>query len=448
MRLTIKPGNPLIGSVIVPGDKSISHRAALLGALADGQSTIDHFLNAGVTEAMLSILQQLGIQWHRNGEQLTIWGKGRQGLQPSSQVLDCGNSGTTMRLLAGAFSAANLPSILDGSAGLRKRPMNRIVEPLKQMGVAIESTEGCAPIQIFSTQLPLRGIFHKMTVASAQVKSCLLLAALAADSPCTIAEPGPSRDHTECMLSELGVGIEKWTEDENDFKWYFTRLIPEFLQSLPPLNIIIPGDFSAAAFLLVAGAIVPGSNITLKSVGLNPTRTGLLEALLEMGADIRIDNKTTQGTEAVGDITVKHSSLRGIDISGSAVVRMIDEFPVFATAAAYAQGKTIVREAEELRHKESDRISALGNELIRLGVDFSETVDGFIIEGNHISGGALVESHGDHRIAMALTVAGLAASSSVVVEGAEFIHESFPGFVLALEGMGAEIIVTEESNGV
>jgi 3-phosphoshikimate 1-carboxyvinyltransferase len=443
MELTVNPGNPLVGKVFVPGDKSISHRAALLGAFADGASHIDHFLNAGVTEAMLSILSQSGVAWHREGERLTVLGKGWGGLQTSAETLDCGNSGTTMRLLAGALAAANIPSTLDGSDGLRKRPMKRIVEPLQEMGVAIEATEGCAPIKISNTKLPLRGIVHKMPVASAQVKSCLLLAALAADSPCIITEPGPSRDHTECMLAEMGITIEKWTETQNGQIVYFTRLLPAFRQPLHPLTLQIPGDFSAAAFLLVTGAIVPGSNIQLKSVGLNPTRTGLLEALLEMGADIQITEKRVQGSEPVGDMIVHYSELRGIEISGSSVVRMIDEFPVFAVAAAFAHGKTVVREAQELRHKESDRISALGQELRRLGMDFLETDDGFEILGDQVPGGTRVDSHGDHRIAMALTVAGMAAEAPLVVTGAEFIAESFPEFVPYLQQLGADLIVSK-----
>ncbi|MBN1538119.1 MAG: 3-phosphoshikimate 1-carboxyvinyltransferase [Anaerolineales bacterium] len=447
MRLSIRPGNSLNGQVIVPGDKSISHRAALLGALGDGESRIEHFLNAGVTDAMLSILTQLRVPWQREGENLSISGNGWQGLHASLQALNCGNSGTTMRLLAGGLSAANIPAILDGSPGLRKRPMKRIVEPLKKMGVSIEATKGCAPIIISSTNLPLRGILHKMPVASAQVKSCLLLAALAADSPCIIVEPGPSRDHTECMLSEMGIAIEKWTETENNRVWYFTRLNPDHRQLLPPLNISIPGDFSAAAFFIVAAAIVPGSCIALQNVGLNPTRTGLLEVLIEMGGNIQITERVTPGAEPVGDVTVRHSVLKGIEISGSTVVRMIDEFPVFAVAAAYANGKTIVREAKELRFKESDRISALGGELTRLDVDFSETADGFIIQGCQVRGDAIVEAHGDHRIAMALTVAALAAEASVGVDGAEFIGESFPEFLPCLKKLGADVSIVEEGNG-
>lgn len=448
MKLIIIPGKPLTGQVEIPGDKSISHRAALLGALAEGTSQIDHFLNAGVMHAMLSILRQSGVIWKRDGERLRIFGNGWQGLQPAFQPLNCGNSGTTMRLLAGAFAAANIPAIFDGSEGLRKRPMRRIVEPLKEMGIAIEATNGCAPVKIATTKLPLRGIFHKMPFASAQVKSCILLAALAADSPCTIAEPGPSRDHTECILSGMGISIEKWTETYQNQMQFFTRLSPTFRQPLSPLDIHIPGDFSAAAFLLVAGAITPGSWITIKEVGLNPTRTGLLEALIEMGAEIRITNQSVHGAEPEGDVVVKHSELRGITISGAAVVRMIDEFPVFATAAAYARGKTVVRNAEELRHKESDRISSLGRELTSLGVEYSETSDGFIIQGSQVPGGAQVESHSDHRIAMALSVAGLAASAPVVVSGAEYINESFPDFVSCLHKLGAEVIVTgDQENG-
>lgn len=444
MKLTIMPGSPLVGRVRIPGDKSISHRAALLGALAQGNSQIDHFLNAGVTNAMLSILEQSGVSWQRDGEQLRIFGKGWEGLKPSLRILDCGNSGTTMRLLAGALAAANIPAILDGTPGLRKRPMNRIIEPLQEMGVSIEATDGHAPILISRSKLPLRGLIYTMPVASAQVKSCILLAALASDAPCTIIEPGPSRDHTECMLSEMGVSVEKWTEAHNEHIQYITCLTAEFHQPLYPLNIHIPGDFSAAAFLLVAGAITPGSCITLEGVGLNPTRIGLLEALTEMGADIQVKNSSVQGSEAVGDVVIKYSELHGITISGSAVVRMIDEFPVFATAAAYAKGKTVVREAEELRHKESDRIASLGRELTSLGVNFNETADGFIIDGCQVRGGAQVESHADHRIAMALAVAGLAAREPVKVLDAEYIAESFPEFVPCLKNLGAQVIVSKD----
>lgn len=446
MNLKIIPGRPLTGHAEIPGDKSISHRAALLGALAEGDSRIEHFLNAGVTEAMLSILKQSGVSWQRDKERLEIYGRGFQGLRTSPNALDCGNSGTTMRLLAGAISAANIPAVLDGSPGLRKRPMKRIVDPLREMGVNIEAADGCAPLNISPSKLPLKGIFHHMPVASAQVKSCLLLAALAADTPCTITEPGPSRDHTELMLTEMGISIEKWTEDRHGLIQYFTRLTPKYRQPLSPLNMYIPGDFSAAAFLLVAGAVTPGSCITMKSVGLNSTRTGLLEVLQEMGAEIQITNQVFQGKEMTGDLAVKHSKLHGIDISGSAVVRMIDEFPVFAVAAAFAKGKTMVHNAEELRHKESDRITSLGKELIQLGVDFTETADGFIIQGSQILGGTQVDAHGDHRIAMALTVAGLASLQPVIVSGAEYINESFPDFVPCLQRIGADMNFEREKH--
>lgn len=444
MKLEIIPGKSLTGHAEIPGDKSISHRAALLGALAEGKSRIEHFLNAGVTEAMLSILKQSGVSWQRAGERLEILGRGWRGLLASPNALDCGNSGTTMRLLAGALSAANIPAVLDGSAGLRIRPMKRIVVPLSEMGVDIEAADGCAPLKIYSSKLPLKGIFHEMPVASAQVKSCLLLAALAADTPCTIIEPGPSRDHTELMLKGMGISIEKWTEDYHGQIQYFTRLTPNFRQSLSPLNVHIPGDFSAAAFLLVAGAVTPGSCITMKGVGLNATRIGLLEVLQEMGAEIQITNETIQGNELAGDLMVRHSGLHGIDVSGSAVVRMIDEFPVFAVAASFAKGKTVVHDADELRHKESDRITSLGRELIKLGVDFTETADGFIIRGNQVLGGAQVDAHGDHRIAMALTVAGLASLQPVTVSGAEYINESFPDFVPCLQRIGANLISIQE----
>jgi len=349
-----------------------------------------------------------------------------------------------MRLLAGALSALGLPAILDGSNGLRSRPMKRIVEPLQAMGVSIQASPGfTAPLNLAgrtsnSKLLPLE---YNLPVASAQVKSCLLLAALDADGTTTLREPGPSRDHTERMLRAMGVGISKETKSiPGDQDWrYETRLTPPNPAELVPLNFDIPGDISSAAFLIVAALITPGSNIRLQGVGLNPTRTGLLDALQAMGADIHITNLTESLGEPVGDLQVRYGPLRSTQISGSLVVRMIDEFPAFAVAAANAQGRSIVSQAAELRHKESDRISDLCGELHSLGVDVEESADGFSINGGEILKGGEVDPHGDHRLAMALAVAGLAAEEPVIIQDAGIIAESFPQFVPSLRDLGVDI---------
>jgi 3-phosphoshikimate 1-carboxyvinyltransferase len=457
--LTISPGGPLVGeigaietitvgpeaAIGLPGDKSLSHRALLFAALADGESRIENFLVSGVTEAMLGALSALGVSWQLQGTSLRVEGVGLRrpdgGCPVAAGVtLDCGNSATTLRLLAGALAAWGAAATLDGSAGLRRRPMRRISEPLQSMGVQIESQDGCVPLALRPAALPLQALDYTLPVASAQVKSCLLLAALSGDAPTTLIEPGPSRDHTERMLRAMGVDVVNRHLDGGS---WITRLVPPRPASVKPLQIRLPGDMSAAAFLIVAALITPGSQITLRQVGLNPTRTGLLDTLIEMGARLDLANLGEQGGEPVGDITVQYSQLHGVQVSGERVVRMIDEFPVFAIAAAYAQGETAVRDAVELRHKESDRISALGQELRRLGVHFNETPDGFIILGGQPVLGGRVESHGDHRLAMSLAVSGLAASQPVQVDGAEMIGESFPGFEAVLRSLGA--VVSTES---
>jgi 3-phosphoshikimate 1-carboxyvinyltransferase len=314
--------------------------------------------------------------------------------------------------------------------------MRRISEPLLSMGVQVTSQDGCAPLIIHSGSMPLRSLEYTLPVASAQVKSCLLLAALSGDGPTSLVEPGPSRDHTERMLRAMGVEVENQPLDGG--RW-ITRLAPPRTVCLKPLNIRLPGDMSAASFLIVAALVTPGSQVTIQQVGLNPTRTGLLDTLSEMGASLEMSNLAEQGGEPVGDITVRYSQLSGIKISGERVVRMIDEFPIFAVAAAYAKGETQVREAVELRNKESDRISALGQELRCLGVHFDETPDGFTIQGGQPVLGGRVDSHGDHRLAMSLAVSGLAARQPVIVDGAEMIGESFPGFEAALRQLGATV---------
>jgi 3-phosphoshikimate 1-carboxyvinyltransferase len=426
----------------LPGDKSISHRAALFSALAAGESRIDNFLVAGVTKVMLEALSDLGIAWSLEGTRLQVEGKGMQdGNRVDPVLLDCGNSGTTMRLLAGALSAVGIPAILDGSPGLRSRPMKRIVEPLRAMGVSIEaSPQNTAPLRISARPRGemLKPLNYDLPVASAQVKTCLLLASLSAESRTVLREPGPSRDHTERMLRAMKVDVSKSPSVtvQNQFE---IQLAPPESRELAPLSMDIPGDISSAAFLIVAASITPGSRITIRGAGLNPTRTGLLDALQTMGADIAITNQGESHGEPVGDLEIKYRPLLGTQVSGSLVVRMIDELPVFAIAAAYAQGRTIVSQAGELRHKESDRISDLCQELHRLGVIVEEKHDGFVINGGRGVQGKVVDSHGDHRLAMALAVAGLAAKGALTVENAELIGESFPGFGKIMLDIGADV---------
>jgi 3-phosphoshikimate 1-carboxyvinyltransferase len=415
----------------------------LFAALAKGESRIEHFLTAGVTHAMLEALTGLGVPWDLQGDVLVVHSGGLSAWQVPTQPLNCGNSATSLRLLAGALATSGLPAVLDGTPGLRRRPMERILQPLRQMGVPIQAAAGStAPLtlQRRSPDQPLLPLQYHLPVASAQVKSCLLLAGLAARESTTLFEPGPSRDHTERMLRTMGVHVESSSEHGK----YITHLFPPGSLHLSPLNIALPGDLSAASFLIVAALITPGSDIKLCNVGLNPTRTGLLEALQRMGAEIEITPQPNQGTEPIGDLIVRFSKLEGTDISGEQVVRMIDEFPAFAIAAAFANGESTVRQAEELRYKESDRIEALVYELNRLGIQASEDADGFRIHGGRLPSGGEVDAHGDHRLAMALALAGLAGQGAITVTGAHLFAESFPEFPQVLSGLGAEVSVEPE----
>jgi 3-phosphoshikimate 1-carboxyvinyltransferase len=443
----MRPGNPLRGKAVLPGDKSISHRAALFAALAEGESCFDNFQVSGVTHAMLEGLKILGVSISLEGRRLRVAGKGLHGLAGDggggdsfeAPVINCGNSATTMRLLAGGLSAAGAAVVLDGTEGLRRRPMDRIVEPLRQMGVPIEARQGCAPLYLRPARFPLKAIDMMLPVASAQVKSCLLLAALAAEGKSILREPGPSRDHSERMLGNMGVAIQSSTYETQKGCIYETRLAPPPDGRMMPIQMTIPGDFSASAFLIVAALITPGSEISMEGVGLNPTRTGLLDTLQAMGGDIHVDNLRVSGGEPLGDLTIRHSQLHGIQVKGSLVVRMIDEFPAFAIAALTARGSTSVHEAEELRYKESDRISALCQELKRLGVEVEEFRDGFSIQGGKAVVGAEVDSHGDHRLAMSLALAGLVSETPVRVQTSQVITETFPDFSRQLAALGANI---------
>jgi len=428
--LSLSSSDPLSGEIHLPGDKSLSHRASLFAALAEGESTIDRFLVSGVTRAMLNALTALQVPWHLEGERLTVTGHGLRGFRPPVAPINCGNSATTIRLLAGALAASGTPCVLDGSDGLRLRPMDRITEPLTAMRVPITAERACAPLTLSARppDTPLSAVDYTLPVASAQVKSCLILAALAADGVCAFREPGPSRDHTERMLAAMGADICLGTDGA-------VRVAP-LARPLSPLNITLPGDISSAAFLLVAAAIVPGSSILIRDVGVNPTRTGILDVLSEMGATVRVENVREVAGEPVGDIRLTAATLKAVSVGGDTVVRMIDEFPAFAIAACFAEGITEVRNATELRYKETDRISVLCRELRKLGVKLDERDDGFAIQGGTLTGGTC-DASGDHRFAMALAVAGLSASSPVTVGNSNILNESFPDFVATMTRLGA-----------
>ena len=414
---------PLHGSVAVPGDKSLAHRVALFAALASGETEVCNYPDSGVTRAMRRALDVLGVPSSLENGVLKL--PGRKTLSPfqANGVVYCGNSATTFRLLAGALAATGTVATLDGSDGLRRRPMDRIAEPLRLMGADVSATDGRAPLTFRRAQL--RGIDYALPVASAQVLSCLQLAALGADGDSTFSVPGPVRDHTTRMLRAMGAVI-----DEDGPVTCMHPLTPG--DSLRPLRGTLPGDISSSAFLLVAAAIVPGSRITIGNVGVNPTRTGILDVLSEMGAKVSVGNRRETFGEPVADITLEAAPLRGIEIGGDMVVRSIDEFPAIAVAAAFADGMTVVRDAEELRYKESDRIAAIVAQLRALGAEVAETPDGFSVRGGTVRGG-VARANGDHRLAMSMALCGLRAPAPVTVAGAEILDESFPGFVSTLD---------------
>lgn len=419
---------PLIGTYRPEGDKSLSHRALLFAALAEGESVIRRFLVGGVTRAMLRCLRALGVDWtlDETTHTLHVRGVGLHGFRVPEAPLDCGNSATTFRLLAGALAGAGIPCVLDGSEGLRKRPMGRIVEPLRLMGADVSDTQGHAPLTF--RPAALSALSYTLPIASAQVKSCLILAALSADGPCAFTEPGPSRDHTERMLSSMGAAIRGMGAADARPPVYGAVVLPQ-RTPLKPLDTELAGDISSAAFLMVAASIVPESDFRLEKVGINPTRTGILDALRAMGAQIDASAETEAAGEPIADLRVRSAALRGTAVAGDLVVRMIDEFPAFMIAAACAQSETVVRDAAELRTKESDRIAIMTAELRALGVDIEEFPDGFRIRGTgRIPGGATVQAHGDHRVAMSLALAALVAEAPVTIEGFEILNESFPEF--------------------
>lgn len=429
--LHIQSGSPLTGQCSVPGDKSISHRAVIFGSIAEGQTTIRDFLDGHDCRATVGVMRDLGVEIEeRTLTELVVHGRGIEGLQEPNTVLNCANSGTTMRLMTGLLAGQKFASFLNGTAQLRRRPMGRIVNPLRGMGADIMGRQNgnYAPLGIRPVQL--RSVEYEMPVASAQVKSCMLLAGMYAKGLTIVHEPGPTRDHTERMLRAMGGPIDVVGNTVHSERP--TR-------PLQGIEITVPGDISSAAFLLVAGAIIPGSRITIVGVGVNPTRTGIVDALLEMGANIIFHNTREQAGEPVADLEVRYSDLRAMTFGGSGIVTMIDELMVLAVAATQAKGRTVVRDAGELRVKETDRIASTVTELRKMGAKIEPTSDGFIIDGPTELQSAPVESQGDHRLAMAMTVAGSIAKGQTTVYGSEVMADSFPGFEVTLQALGANI---------
>ncbi|GAB2578806.1 3-phosphoshikimate 1-carboxyvinyltransferase [Dyella jejuensis] len=420
-----QPIASLHGDVVVPGDKSVSHRSMMLSAIAEGTSHIRGFLEGEDTRATAAVLAQLGvsIEAPSAGERI-VRGVGLHGLRGSDKPLDCGNAGTGMRLLTGLLAGQAFDSILVGDDSLSRRPMRRVTGPLADMGARIDSQDGLPPLHVHGGRA-LHGIRYELPVASAQVKSALLLAGLYAQGSTEVIEPHPTRDYTERMLAAFGWPIV--------FSPGFAKL--DGGHRLRATDVAVPADFSSAAFFLVAASIVPGSMLRLPAVGLNPRRTGLLEALQLMGADIRIEKRGESGGEAVGDLVVRHAPLHGIELPETLVPDMIDEFPALFIAAAMARGRTVVRGAAELRVKESDRIATMAAGMRALGVRIEETPDGAIIDGGAIAAGG-VDSHGDHRIAMSFAVAGLVAQGAVTIRDCANVATSFPGFLDLANGCG------------
>lgn len=440
--LRIKPAPRLEGTVLLPGDKSLSHRALLLASAGTGESVVENCLHAGVTTAMMDCLQDLGVgiavtdaseDEPKGSARVVIQGRGMKGFMPPQRPLNCRGSATTMRLMAGILTGQPFESTLDGNERLRARPMDRIVEPLREKGAEIRTTNGNAPLTFFPSVLQPSS--HVLRVASAQVKSALLFAGLFVKGPTTVSEPHTSRDHTERMLRTLGVNLEEW----HDRSGRHAVRIHEGVSHLPPMHLRLPSDPSSAAFVVVSGLIVPEARITIPNVCVNPGRIGLLTVLQSMGANVRMEETETKGAEPTASIQVRSGPLQQITVQGGAVPAMIDEFPIFAVAATQANGKTVVKDAQELRLKESDRIQAVSEELTKLGAHIEPKDDGFVVHGPVKLTGALVNGRGDHRLAMSLAVAGLVAEGETVIEGWEIMNESFPDFPQVLRRLGAEV---------
>lgn len=433
MHYLVKPAPLKGGSVVVPGDKSISHRALMLGAIADGNSVVSGFLPGEDCRATRAAVQAMGVQIDElDRTTLRIHGAGMHGLEQPGGLLDMGNSGTAMRLFAGLLCGQRFSARLAGDASLMRRPMARVIEPLVRMGAQIDSNDGLPPLTIHGGR-KLKGIYYALPVASAQVKSALLLAGLYAEGDMTILEPAPTRDHTERMLQRLGVTLQAG----------HGRIRMPGGQRIGSADTEVPGDLSSAAFVILAALLAPDCEVVVQRVGVNPTRDGVIRILRQMGARIDIEACASTGSEPVADIRVRSSALDGIDVDPSLVSLAIDEFPVLFVAAAAAQGCTSFTGIGELRVKESDRISTMVEGLRNLGISVQETSDGASVQGGVFTGGA-VDSHGDHRVAMSFAAAGTVARSPVIIMNTDAVDTSFPGFVECMTGAGADISAFEE----
>jgi 3-phosphoshikimate 1-carboxyvinyltransferase len=424
----VNPGGAINGQLTVPGDKSISHRALMLGAIADGETTISGFLQGEDTLATAKMFQQMGVEIENNGSLVKVKGVGLNGLHAYDKALDFGNSGTSVRLMTGLLSAQSFNSELIGDESLMTRPMMRVINPLRTMNADINCTDkGTLPIKITGGQ-ELKAIEYEMPVASAQLKSCLLLAGLYASGTTSVIENKVTRDHTERMLGAFSHPVSR---DGNKISIYKA-------EKLIATDIIVPADFSSAAFFIVAASICEGSNVLLENVGINPTRDAMLKIMQLMGANIELQNEREQSGEPVADIHIKSSDLNGIDIPEVLVPIAIDEFPAILIAAASAKGRTRLSGAAELRVKESDRIQAMLDGFIATGIEARATKDGMIVEGGQFKGG-VVDSHGDHRIAMSFAVAGMIAKESILIKDCSNVATSFPGFVDLAKKAGMNI---------
>jgi len=437
-KITVNQAKKLKGEIRVPGDKSISHRAVMLGALAEGETLVHNFLSSADCRATVECFRKLGIEIeeeHRAQSiehSLRIKGRGLHGLTKPEGILNVGNSGTTIRIISGILAGQVFETTITGDASIQKRPMRRIAEPLGRMGARVEGREGrdkreekggggkeiYPPLIISGGKL--RSIEYKLPMASAQVKSCVLLAGLYAEGETTIIEPAPSRDHTERMLAYLGVPLRRF-KNEIDLRGGV---------SFEGREIEVPGDISSAAYFMVAGLLVPDSDILIREVGTNPTRTGIIEVLHRMGADLEVMDEEILSGEPRANIRVKYQGARvkGMEMGGELIPKIIDEIPIIAVLATQAEGQTIIKDAKELRVKESDRIKTISTELKKMGARIEEKEDGMVITGPTKLKGAAVQSYGDHRVAMSLVVAGLAAEGETVIEDTECIETSFPGF--------------------
>lgn len=431
LRFSLQPGGRLTGSLTVPGDKSISHRAVMLAALAEGVTEVTGFLNGEDCLSTMQAFRAMGVGIEQiTATRLRIQGAGRRGLKQASGDLDLGNSGTSMRLMAGVLAGQDFDSVLTGDGSLRRRPMKRVTEPLARMGARIEtSPQGTAPLRL-QGGAALKGIDYVMPVASAQVKSCLLLAGLFAEGETAVTEPAPSRDHTERMLCDFGYTLQRSG----------SRVSLQGGGHLQAAPVAVPGDISSAAFFMVGAAIAPGSDLLIRNVGTNPTRTGIIEILRMMGADITFHTVADTGGEPVSDIRVRGSTLRGIHIPAALVPLAIDEFPAIFIAAACAEGETVLTGAEELRVKESDRIAVMAEGLRTLGIEAEPTVDGIVIRGGPMQTGR-VHAQGDHRVAMSFAIAALRATGPILIDDCANVNTSFPGFAALAAQTGLGITV-------